>query len=410
MKKKLFVVLLAIVCAVLTQISVFADENAAAYLKEYYDISFEGEVSAEEYNAALTALGADPLEVDSLTLADAVVGAIRLAGMEELAKVYASADFPADAASVLAQIGITTDETLAPYIACALDRKLVSQEADFAGPLTADTAASMLYRAAEMSGKGRRYIGRLSDENFLMELRSFLNSVAIFDDEKLSEAGIEIIVSEATTGFSLKYDGYDAHFLEENTLRYGHDSITHLIQLAALMKTGGFDAYVQVEPKVSVYEYMLDWGEPGAPTPTYAVSEVEEGRYFAFATEFDVAFEFDTAAQKEGFHNLIESFAKKYDSVFDADGNYVKPLIASSWWQPLYFSRTEMENEEFMPLVDNVITSDDSFYSVHSFSLPENTDAIIEAAEQIDPELSVEPAAIYVNPAFYRYITGEDYQ
>lgn len=405
MKKKLIIVLLAVLCAIMFQTTAWAKENAAEYLKEYYGISFEGNVSLDAFNAALDALGADPVETESWTLSDAVVGAVRLANMEELALAYAE-----KADLILAEEEISVDKAYAPYVAIAVDQDLVDDDDSFTGPVSARTAAKMLYRAAEMSGKGRHYIGRISDDEILAELQAALSSMSIFDDEQLSKAGIEILIDEATTGYSMKYSGYDARFLEGNTLRYGHDSQTHVMQLVGLMKAAGYDAYVQVEPKVSVYEYLPEWGEPAAPTPTYAVHEMQPGRFFAFAIEFDLALEFDSASEKEEFHNLIETYAKKYDEFVDADGNPVKPLLASSWWQPLYFSATEMKNEEFKPLVDNVFSYEGDTYSLHSFSLPENSEAVEKSVKNIDKDLVVTSRTIYVNPAFYRYITGEDHQ
>ena len=403
--KKILIVLTALLCAVLLQTAAFANENAAAYLNEYYGISFTGDtVSAEEFNAALAALGADPVDAQTLTLADAVIGAVRLANLEELALAYAG-----NADRILKDEEVKVDKAYAPYVAIALDQDLVDDDDNFSGALSAQRAAKMLYRAAEISGKGRHYIGRIDDDEILSELQTTLSAATIFDDDTLSNAGIEILVQGATTGYSMKYAGYDARFLEENTLRYGHDNPTHVMQLVALMKAAGMDAYVQIEPKVSVYEYMLDWGEPSEPTPTYAVREID-GRYFAFAIEFDMALEFDTAADKEAFHDLVETYAKKYDNIVDENGVPTKPLLASSWWQPLYFSTTGMKNTEFKPLVDNVIAYEGDSYSIHSFSLEENSEAVAEAVAKIDPELVVTPRTITVNPAFYRYITGEDHQ
>jgi hypothetical protein len=286
----------------------------------------------------------------------------------------------------------------------------VQDDADLNGPVSADAAAALLYRGAELSGKARHYIGRLSDNDILQKLESLMSGIAIFDNDALTDAGIEILTSDATTGYSMKYAGFDARFLEENTIRYGHDSITNIIQLAGLLKAGGIDAYVQVEPKVSVYEYLLEWGTPSEPTPTYFVDEVIDDRYFAFALEYDLTLEFDSADAKEGFHSIVETYAKKYDSSFDEEGNLVKPMLAFSYWQPLYYSTTEMENEEYKPLVDNVISFEDNLYSLHSISLPENVEAIEAAATKVNPDLEVTTRTIYVNPAFYRYITGEDYQ
>jgi hypothetical protein len=405
MKKNLFIVFLAVLCVVLVQSSVWAEEKAADYLKEYFDIAFEGEVTAEAYNNALTAMGADELETDTLTLADAIVGAVRLANMEELAMVYKDV-----LGKSKTEVELPVDAAYSPYLYFAVMQDWVEDDADLTGPVSADDAAVLLYHAAELSGKGRHYIGRLSDDDILQKLQSFMSGIAIFDNATLSDAGIQIIIDEATTGFSLKYAGYDARFLEENTIRYGHDSITHILQLTDLLRSGDMDAYVQVEPKVSVYEYLTEWGEPGAPTPTYMIEEAAEGRYFAFALEYDLVLEFDTAAEKEKFHSIAESYAKKYDFCFDEEGNPVKPLLADSFWQPLYYSTTGMESKEYQAVTDNIISFAGDSYAIHSFSLPENSEAVARAAAAIEEDLVVTPRTISVNPAFYRYITGEDYQ
>ena len=151
-------------------------------------------------------------------------------------------------------------------------------------------------------------------------------------------------------------------------------------------------------------------GGPAKPTPTYAVREVEDGRYLTYAVEYDMLLEFDTLEEKEAFHDLIETYAKKYDESYDADGNLIENLIAGAWWQPLYSSQTEMENEEFGLLYDNVVYDATGMYSIHPFSLPENCEAIAEVVAEVAPELSVSPVAIYVNPAFMRYTTGESHQ
>ena len=261
-----------------------------------------------------------------------------------------------------------------------------------------------------MAGKGRHYIGRVDDDDILTVLRSTLDSFIIFDEETLTNLGTEIVLRGATTGYNLKYAGYDANFLEEYTLKYGHSDYTHAAQLIALMDSEGFDAYIQIEPKVSVYEYMIEWGEPGEPTPQYAVKQVSEDRYLCYAIEYDMMIEFENAAEKERFHSLIETYAKKYDESYDADGNLTEKLIAGAWWQPLYSSTTEMENEEFELLYDNVIYDASGVYSIHPFSLPDATQAIADVVAEVEPELTVSPVAIYVNPAFYRYITGASHQ
>ncbi len=405
--KRTKLILVALLLLLVLQTAALADERAEEYLSTYYGITFRDEVTLEDYNNALEVLGAEPLTGEVLTLADAIAGAVRLSEMEELAFTFKSEN----SSGGLNHENFSAEEKYIPYIACALDLGLINNpDSDFSGPVSQQTAASLLYRGAELSGKARHYIGRLSDAAILTKVKGMLDTIIIFDNEALNDAGINILVSDAATGYSLKYAGYDADFLEEYTLRYGHDNKTHLLQLIALLKDKGFDAWLQIEPKVSVYEYLLEWGDPKPPSPTYDVNEMMEGRYFAFSLEYELVLEFDSAEEKEGFHELIETYAKKYDDRVDTDGNPMEGLIYQSWWQPLYYSMTEMENKEFMPLTYNLIAGADSSFSIGTIGLPEQSGPIKEAATVIHPDLQTTERTIYVNPAFYRYITDSDYQ
>lgn len=398
---KVLTLVLALVC--LLTFAAFADEDemkAAAYLSEYYGIELGEDVTLEDVNAALTALGEEPIETEM----DVVVALAKIAGCEELALSYIHDDAPDKAAKVLADedMELTEEEAAyAPYVACLLDMDVIDDDATF---------AEMLYKALEIGGKGRHYIGRVSDDDILSVLNAQLNTFINFDNEQLTNLGTEIVLRGATTGYNLKYAGYDANFLNDYTLQYGHSDYTHAVQLIALMESEDFDAYIQIEPKVSVYEYMIEWGEPGEPTPTYAVKQVTEDRYLCYAMEYDMKLEFDTIEEKEAFHSLIETYAKKYDESYDAEGNLTEKLIAGSWWQPLYSSTTEMQNEEFGLLYDNVIYDASGMYSIHPFSLPDATQAIADVVAEVEPELAVSLVEIHVNPAFYRYITGESHQ
>lgn len=410
MKKVLTVLCLVLSLCIALSCAALAETREAEYLNVKYDIpEFDAQVDLASFNAALAALNAPPVEAETLTLADAVVGAIRLAGMEELALSYIHDDVPRKAANVLAEEGVSVADEYAPYVACALDLDLVDDDADFAAAPTGREAAEMLYRAAEIAGKARRYVGRVDDDDILPRLNAVLSTLIIFDDEELTNLGTEIVLRGAATGYNLKYDNYDANFLPKYTLKYGHSDLSHALQLVALLDSEGFDAYIQIEPKVSVYEYMIEWGEPGEPTPTYAVHQVSDDRYLAYAVEYDMLLEFDTVKEKEAFHNLVETYAKVYDDSYDADGNRTEKLIAGSWWQPLYSSTTAMQNEEFAEMVDNVVHCAEG-YSIHPFSLPEGTQAVADVVAEVEPELSVDPQTIYVNPAFYRYTLGTDHQ
>ena len=410
MKRLMRTTALALILALLLAQAVCAcadEDKAAEYLESWYGVApFGEEVTIEDFNAALEALGQPRLDDEALTLESAARAAVRLAGREELALTYVNDDVPDKAADELESEDLSVDEASAPYVACAIDLGLIDPEE----PLDGDAVTALLYAAAGMAGMGRRALGRLSDDDILPQINSALSGFINFDQPALTDLGTQIVLRGATTGYGLKYAGYDARFLEDYTIRYSHSERLHALQLAALLDSEGIDAWVQIEPKVSVYEYMPDWGDPGAPTPTYAVVQVADDRYLCYAMEYDMVLEFDDAEDKEAFHDVIETYAKKYDDSYDAEGNLTEKLIAGSWWQPLYSSATEMENEEFALLYDNVVYDADGLFSIHPFSLAEDTQAIADVAAEVAPELTPSPVAVYVNPAFLRYITGEDYQ
>ena len=69
-----------------------------------------------------------------------------------------------------------------------------------------------------------------------------------------------------------------------------------------------------------------------------------------------------------------------------------------------------MRNDEYREMIDNTIYDRTGKYSIHTFTLPEGADAVVDKVGEIAPELTMSPFKVYVNPAFVRYITGEDHQ
>ncbi|NCC63505.1 MAG: hypothetical protein EOM15_02460, partial [Spirochaetia bacterium] len=58
-------------------------------------------------------------------------------------------------------------------------------------------------------------------------------------------------------------------------------------------------------------------------------------------------------------------------------------------------------------IVDCVLENDG--YSIHPFSLLENKNNLVDTLENLSG-LTVLPRPLFVNNAFYRYLTGSDYQ
>ena len=343
--------------------------KAEEYLSAYYGVEPGQAMTLQTVNGMIEALGGRKIEGEVLSDGAVLMAGLQLAGLDELAQSYLNEAAPDKADRVLGESGITTED-----------------------------------------GRGRRYIGRVSDDDLMEALRSRLDGMIIFDNDELSEVGTALLLQGTVTGFGLKYSGYDAHFLDAYTLRYSHSDYRHAIQLVGLLRSEGIDAYIQAEPKISVYEYRPMWGTPAVPSPTLMIRLTEGDRCLCYSVEYDLMIEFDTAEDRERFHGLIEAYAKKYDDRVGLSGNVTAKLLAGSWWQPLYSSATPMQNGEYQVMIDNVIYDKTGMYSLHTFTLPEDAPAVAEVVARTAPELKTSAVEIHVNPAFVRYVTGEDHQ
>lgn len=376
--------------------------NDAAYLKEYFSIApMSGTVSWSTFNNALTKIGAKTVAASgTLSAASAAKGIVAAANLTELANTYTASQ----AASACARYGGIAAAD-APYVACAIQMGLIPNSVDFTAPLTGDVASLILMNAVESAGKGRNYIGFSSDPDIAARLVSTWNSFTLFDDPTLTALGVAIVKSGATTGYNLKYDGNAARFLSENTIQYGHSDITHAVQLMGLLDRAGLVARVQLEPKVSAYQYLLEWnnGKLPASTPTYQVKKISDDLYVCFAVEYDLQLEFSSQADRSAFDSLIQTYAKKSDSNPNGDG-----MIYGAWWQPLYSTKDSMPSPTYQQINDVVVRNGP--YTIHPFATNEQLSAVKAEVAKDAPSLTCSPTQIWVNAAFYRYITGTDHQ
>lgn len=376
--------------------------NDAAYLKEYFGIApMTGTVSWSTWSAALNKVnGSSASGSGTLTPASAAKSLVALANLTELAENY-----KAETAAATCKRYGTVSAADAKYVACALDTGLIPTTVNLTAALDGNTASALLMNAVETAGLGRNYIGYSSDADIGARLVSTWNSFTLFDDQTLSDLGVQVVTSGATTGYNLKYDGYSARFLKENTIQYGHSDITHAVQLMGLLNREGLVAKVQLEPKVSVYQYLLEWSDGVLPasTPTYEVRKASDDLYLCYAVEYDLMLEFASTADRDAFDKVIMENAKKSDDAPNGEG-----MIYGAWWQPLYSTKVAMPAPAYQQINDVVVR--DGSYTIHPFATNEKLPIVKAAVQKINPSLTLEPTQIWVNAAFYRYLTGSDYQ
>lgn len=385
-----------------------SEATDADYLKTYFDVELtEDSLDAAAFHTALKSVAGEtaPDTDGELTWTGAVQAAVRAADYEELALSYPQEKV----AERLKQHGVeaAAAEAYGADLACALDVSLIRAEdakrAVAGDAFTAEDAGKLLMNIASANGDGRNFLGMASDPDIYGKVDQTWNSFLLFDDSKLAEVGKEAVLQQISTGYGIKSAAYDARFLPNLTLQYGHSDIKHAHQLLGLLNSENIDAKVQLEPKISIYQYLLEWGPVPEATPTYEVKQFDD-LYLVYAVEYDLQLEFHNTDDMMRFDSVIKEFAKKNEGNEAAEG-----LIYASWWQPLYSTtRTDMPAEDYHQMFDCVVSN--GIYSIHPFALPENKEMVVEKLTELAGDLEVRTVERYCNTAFYSYLKGEDYQ
>ena len=388
-------------------------EYMEEYLKTYFDIDCSKEFTVDTFKEAMEKVSKEDVEpIQDLNGLSVIRYGVEAANYKELAMTYKDSKVE----ERLYFEGLDEPEENGAYIATALDAGLISnaeaRQYIENKPVTKEMAVSLLLQVADANGLGQNYLGYSDDENIDAKLENAWKSFFIYDDEVLSSIGEKIVENKITTGYNLKNEAYNANFLPELTLQYGHSDIKHAHQLVALLNSENIYAKVQLEPKVSIYEYLLEWGPIPESTKTYQVKKISDDLYLVYALEYDLQLEFETKEDRNAFHSVIETYAKKYDENKDD----MTGLIYGAWWQPLYSTTAStMNEEEYKEIKDYIVTHDN--YSIHTFCLLEDEtkvkknlkQALKEEIEKGENGVQLESKTRYVNNAFYRYLQG-DYQ
>jgi len=336
----------------------------------------------------------------ALTNSEALTIAVKAAGMKELAYTYPNTKVE----SALLKTGISYNPLK--------DTKLQSfQEyaaaADFGllpagwyktfkpeSPITGNDASYLLGKVLEFQGKYKNYLGYVFDEDIYSKVYNAWNTQSLIEAGQLRGIVDQVLKAGAVTGYNLKDARFSSNFDKDLAITYGHSDIKHAIQLIALLRSEGLNAKVQLEPKTSAYIYLKEWGEP-VESSDFKVLQIENGNFIAYSKEYDISFEFDNKNQKDSFQKIILKYAKKnQDSMVG--------LLAGSWWQPLYYSDTEIG--DYLTITNNYIRKDN--YIAQSFSLNDKSAGVVQGFKKADPKLEVLTYKFWVNEAFYNYLLG----
>lgn len=384
-----------------------ATAEYSEYIAEEFGVRFEATVDQDAFVKALAAVkgvGTETVEGPTLigefdSLA-AVSVALKAAGLKELAYTYP----PAKIETALKRLRVKSsslDIKAAEELAAAVDSGLLDPS-DYKGfkptaPVSKKLAENLAGGVCVALGRYKRFIGYVSDADILSKLAQSWERASIIQAPALRAVVDAALKKQLITGYNLKDSRYDPRFIDRLSVTYGHSDPRHAAQLIALMKSEGFDAKVQFEPKTSAFVYMKDWGDPGEPNDTFEVVKIETGDWIEYAKEYDISFEFRSAEEKARFESMILAYAKK-------NAKNQPGLIYGAWWQPLYYSMTELPG--YIVITNNKLASDGSFYA-QSFTLKDDSPAIAAAFKDLSGGSDVRSYDFWVDEPFYRYLKGD---
>ncbi|USG68109.1 hypothetical protein NDK47_12840 [Brevibacillus ruminantium] len=392
-------------------------KEAAAFIEKQYGIALKGAVTKQQFEKALQSiLAASSIAADEekanvffpkeeangkLQVWEAVGATVQAAELKELAYTYSDEKVAASwkAAGLTYKADKNIAKEAAQEIAVALDTGILSAKQLTGTKLEADTSAELAYellgKVAEFHGEQQNFLGYISEPDIYGKLVQAWNESQLIKTEDLQKVVDEGLKQDLITGYNLKDTKFDPHFDPARTITYGHSDIIHAVQLIGLLKSEGIEAKVQLEPKTSAFVYLKEWGEP-VQTDDYQVVPIENGNHIAYSKEYDLSFEFATAKEKEQFQPLVLKYAKKDQE--DATG-----LLKASWWQPLYYSLTKLD--QYPVITNNVLKK--GRYLAQSFSLNEDSAKVVAGLKKIDSSLTIDTYQFWVDQPFHNYLKGE---
>lgn len=333
-----------------------------------------------------------------LTLEEAVLHIVAAASMTELAKTIA----PKKSRRILTDYALNStgnpkyDQAIAAAVTTGLVDSSWYTQNIIDRTLDSDDLSYLLQSALNFQGETTSYLGRTSDASIYGAIMNSWKNYNIVQVPDLLAIVDKAVIKGIVTGYNVLDSRDNANFDPALSITYGHNDIKHALQLIGLLQSEGLDAKVDFQGKTSAYVYLDAWGTP-VENDTLKIKKIPGGNYVAYAKEYNLTLEFNSAADKADFNRVILAYAKK-------DTKNEPGLIYASWWQPLYSSATQM-GEGYRTISDHVIIF--GLYEVHPFSLNQNAQKVVADFHKIDPNLKIKSKVFWVNQAFYNYLEGK---
>lgn len=242
-------------------------------------------------------------------------------------------------------------------------------------------------------------LGRFGDAALHSQLLRAPNWEALLAERALLNILGQALTNGIVTGYDLRSATVFDDLPDTQTLIYSHSDRMHLRQLLALLHQSGLRGWAYLTPKVSAFLYRDGWGGDGTELVTLRSGvRVVQGR------ELAVAFRFESPADRQQFHALIQQHAKR-------DSEQETGLLAGSWWQPFYYAHSAIDG--FEPIALLVITG--GGVEATLTVTEERVESVVAGVENLlvdapdkDQDVwTLRRERVWVNPAFFRFLNGD---
>ncbi|TVR86709.1 MAG: hypothetical protein EA428_14160 [Spirochaetaceae bacterium] len=274
-------------------------------------------------------------------------------------------------------------------------------ERDVPAELSRGAALRMLLQARQNLGLYVPYLGHIEDPSIYRLSREKRTSINADTTRAYQEAvprlfelgnrGLTQVPGGAFTGYNIKDYNEMPIFARDLMIRYDHGNVGHILQMISLMRREGFDARIDVKPRISSYVHHID--EWGPPSPGSITTPLSETRAIVHGASFDILIEFATQVELEAYMPMIERYALRKEQ--DTTG-----LIRAPYYAPLYASTQELPGYEELMGIQAVLGS----YYLQSYVLPDYIDIVVDTLRNIDPDIRIETNTYFVNPQFVGYL------
>ena len=415
------------ICPSYEEVSVEEEETEKTEEKTQTNVEKSAKEKTDKVNESVTeeTVSEEKIQTEEIVSgAQMVKSSIKAVGKEALARTYSEEKIK----ERLEFYGIhetkkkksDIDSELKSYIVCAMDLGMIDEEVAqnaLNGELSAEEQTDLLMAVANISGKGRNYIGYSNDENIYADLKFVYGLYPAFTEEELCEAAGVTLEDKNVTECVLKKAEYDARFLPALTICYSHESIEHMEQLIGLLNSENIVAKVQLEPKMIITKEDIKKAEKAKEETSDKKESSEEKNIESIGTlKYDLVFEFETQEDMTRFNEVVEKYAKVQETVEEseetgketsdemktenetapedktASENETVPVIADSEKEAVYLA----EEAEIMLSDENAreiekITIENDNGKLEFYCLLENTEEIKEKILELakEQELSI---------------------